>query len=103
MFRSQVQFVISDTCVGQQEFLTNSIRKDSTAAPAVAGEVPTAASGAVAGEAPPTPDGLPAVAESAAIPPMLAPQSECDCASVVAWQHGSGGGGSLVAAGWRQR
>jgi hypothetical protein len=40
-----------------------------TAAPAVAGEVPTAASGAVAGEVPTSANGPPAVVESAAIPP----------------------------------
>ncbi len=55
-----------------------------TAAPAVTGEMPTAANGAVAGEAPTAANGPPAVAESAAIPSMRAPQLGRDRACIVA-------------------
>jgi hypothetical protein len=76
-----------------------------TAVPVVAGEAPNAASGAIAGEVPTAANGPPAVVESTVIPPVQAPQSECNRASTIAWQHGGGSSSSLrqlAAVRWRQ-
>jgi hypothetical protein len=72
------------------------------AAPAIAGEAPTATSGAITGEAPTAANGPPAVAKSVDTPPVRAPQFGYDRASVIAWQHGGGGSGSAAAVQRRQ-